>query len=184
MKYDVIIDGNKRSVEFTRPLEVTSRVTAEIDGRKIDCNAVPISPGRYSILLEGRSIEVGVETAGSALLIRAGNREFQVEIRDPRALRRGRGGNVELEGRQQITAPMSGKVVRTLVAQGATVEAGQGILVVEAMKMQNEIRSPKSGVVEQFLVKEGQTVNSGGASGDHCLVRIYRMRIKFFWLSF
>jgi biotin carboxyl carrier protein len=161
MKYDVIIDGERRSVEFTRPDEAASRVIAEIDGREIHGDAVVISPGLYSILLGGRSFEVSVETVPTGRLVRAGKREFLLEIRDPRAWRRGRGGGVELEGRQQITAPMSGKVIRALVAQGQTVESGQGILVVEAMKMQNEIRSPKSGLVEQLLVKEGQTVNSG-----------------------
>jgi biotin carboxyl carrier protein len=56
---------------------------------------------------------------------------------------------------------MPGKVVRVLVKQGAAVEAGQGLLVVEAMKMQNEIRSPKSGKIEKLLVVENQTVNAG-----------------------
>jgi biotin carboxyl carrier protein len=56
---------------------------------------------------------------------------------------------------------MPGKVVRVLAAVGDAVEAGQGLLVVEAMKMQNEIRSPKSGKVERLLVKEGQAVNAG-----------------------
>jgi biotin carboxyl carrier protein len=67
---------------------------------------------------------------------------------------------VEAEGRQQITAPMAGKVVRLLVKSGEKVEVGQGLLVVEAMKMQNEIRSTKSGTVERLLVQEGQTVNA------------------------
>ena len=83
-----------------------------------------------------------------------------MEIADPRAWRRGRGGSIELEGRQQVAAPMPGKIVRVLVAPGQQVEAGQGLLVIEAMKMQNEIRSPKSGTVEK-LVREGQTVNAG-----------------------
>ena len=56
---------------------------------------------------------------------------------------------------------MSGKVVRLLVKAGDRVEAGQGLFVVEAMKMQNEIRSPKSGTVERVLAKEGQAVNAG-----------------------
>ena len=56
---------------------------------------------------------------------------------------------------------MPGRIVRTLVAQGASVEAGQGLLVIEAMKMQNEIRSPKAGTVERLLVREGQAVNAG-----------------------
>jgi biotin carboxyl carrier protein len=66
-----------------------------------------------------------------------------------------------VEGRQEILAPMPGKVIRVLAAVGDAVEAGQGLLVVEAMKMQNEIRSPKSGKVERLLVKEGQNVNAG-----------------------
>jgi len=61
----------------------------------------------------------------------------------------------------QILAPMPGKIIRVLVQAGEKVEAGQGLLVVEAMKMQNEIRSPKSGTVERLLVKEGQPVNAG-----------------------
>src|SRR5258705_4794768 len=65
------------------------------------------------------------------------------------------------EARQQILAPMPGKIIRVLVQAGEKVEAGQGLLVVEAMKMQNEIRSPKSGTVERLLVKEGQPVNAG-----------------------
>jgi biotin carboxyl carrier protein len=83
-----------------------------------------------------------------------------VEIIDPRAWRRGRGGGIELEGRQQLIAPMPGKIVRVLVAKGQQVEAGQGLLVIEAMKMQNELRSPKSGAVEK-VAREGQTVNAG-----------------------
>jgi biotin carboxyl carrier protein len=68
---------------------------------------------------------------------------------------------VEVEGRQEILAPMPGKVVRLLATVGDAVELGQGLLVVEAMKMQNEIRSPKSGKLERLLVKEGQNVNAG-----------------------
>ncbi|HWQ03049.1 MAG TPA: biotin/lipoyl-containing protein, partial [Candidatus Nitrosotenuis sp.] len=72
-----------------------------------------------------------------------------------------RGGALEAEGRQEILAPMPGKVVRVLVKSGDAVEAGHGLLVVEAMKMQNEIKSPKSGKVERVLVSEGQNVNAG-----------------------
>jgi pyruvate carboxylase subunit B len=68
---------------------------------------------------------------------------------------------VQAEGRQQVVAPMPGKVVRVLVSAGEQVEAGQGLLVVEAMKMQNEIRSPKSGTVEKVVASEGQAVNAG-----------------------
>ncbi len=79
---------------------------------------------------------------------------------DPREWR-GRHGTLEVQGRQQVVAPMPGKIVRILVQAGEAVEAGQGLVVVEAMKMQNEIRSPKSGKVEKIVAKEGETVNPG-----------------------
>jgi Acetyl/propionyl-CoA carboxylase, alpha subunit len=60
-----------------------------------------------------------------------------------------------------VRAPMPGKVVRLLVAEGAEVNANQGLLVMEAMKMQNEIKSPKKGVVRKLSVAEGVAVNSG-----------------------
>jgi len=82
-------------------------------------------------------------------------------VADPRAWRGRRHGTVEAEGRQAIAAPMPGKVIRLLVKAGDKVQAGQGVLVVEAMKMQNEVKSPKSGRVERLLAKEGQPVNAG-----------------------
>jgi biotin carboxyl carrier protein len=95
------------------------------------------------------------------LKLQCGPHEFSADIIDSRAWRGRKHGAVEVEGRQEILAPMPGKVVRVLAAVGDTLEAGQGLLVVEAMKMQNEIRSPKSGRVERLLVKEGQNVNAG-----------------------
>src|SRR6266478_3045947 len=90
-----------------------------------------------------------------------GGREYSVDIVDPRSWRRSRGGKIDLAGRQQVSAPMAGKIVRVLIAQGQHVESGQGLLVVEAMKMQNEIRSPKTGTVERLAAREGETVNAG-----------------------
>lgn len=161
MKYEVRIGGMVRRAELARKDAASSRVTAEIDGRRVEADAVEIAPGVYSILIHGRPIEVRVEPAHDGLAIHAAGREFRAEIADPRAWRRGQGGAAALEGRQQVIAPMPGKVVRLLVAAGARIEAGQAIAVVEAMKMQNEIRSPKSGTLERLLVKEGQPVNAG-----------------------
>ncbi len=66
-----------------------------------------------------------------------------------------------ITGPKKLTAPMPGKVVRILVSEGAEIEAGAGILVVEAMKMQNEVKSPKKGIVQKITVREGAAVNSG-----------------------
>ncbi|MGA8223932.1 MAG: biotin/lipoyl-containing protein [Candidatus Acidiferrales bacterium] len=161
MKVEVELGGIAHSVELTR---VDGRLSCLIDGEKLDADAVEVEPGIYSILMGGESFEVRVETRGEpggGLRVVAGNREFLADIRDPRQWRRHRGTAAEAEGRQKVLAPMPGKIVRVMVKAGDTVELKQGLLVVEAMKMQNEIRSPKSGVVERLLVNEGQTVNAG-----------------------
>lgn len=160
MKYQIEINGARRAVEFTLPRNSPDRTAFSIEGRIVEADGFRISPGAYSILIGGRSVEVTVEESVRGLLVRAGGREFQIEVFDPRSWRRGRGAGIELEGRQQLVAPMPGKIVRVLAAAGQRVEAGQGLLVIEAMKMQNEIRSPKSGTVEK-LASEGQTVNAG-----------------------
>ncbi len=160
MKYEIEINGARRTVEFTLPSGHAAGATYSDEGRIVEANAVRISSGAYSILIGGRSIEATVQEGPRGLVVRAAGREFQIEVFDPRSWRRGRGAGIELEGRQQLVAPMPGKIVRVLVAAGQKVEAGQGLLVIEAMKMQNEVRSPKSGTVEK-LASEGQTVNAG-----------------------
>jgi biotin carboxyl carrier protein len=160
MKYEIVINGASRSVEFTLPANGFSRVNFTIDGRPVAACAVPISPAAYSILLDGKSLEVTTEVSTDGLSVRVNGHEFQVQVADPRSWRRARGAGVELEGRQQLVAPMPGKIVRVLATVGQQVSVGEGLLVIEAMKMQNEIRSPKSGTVEK-LAREGQTVNAG-----------------------
>jgi biotin carboxyl carrier protein len=138
-----------------------NRLRVEISSRIIEGDAVEVATGTYSILAGGHSFEVRVEPAHGGLRVHAGSQEYRIEIDDPRAWRRRRGGAAEAEGRQEVVAPMPGKVVRVLAKQGDDVEAGQGLFVVEAMKMQNEIRSPKKGKLERLLVTEGQVVNAG-----------------------
>ncbi|MGB8474653.1 MAG: biotin/lipoyl-containing protein [Candidatus Acidiferrum sp.] len=156
------VDGKKlRTVELERDAD---RWKITLDGRPAEADAVEIAPHTLSLLLEGQSYEVRITQSPDGLLtLQTGLQEFTAEVADPRAWRGRRHGAVEAEGRQQIVAPMPGKVVRLLVKAGDKVEAGQGLLVVEAMKMQNEIRSPKTGTVERLLVKEGQPVNAGEA---------------------
>jgi biotin carboxyl carrier protein len=160
VKREIKMNGALRHVEFAPPGEQSSRVTLTMDGRVIEAEVLRVSESSYSILLGGRPFEVAAEETATGLLLRVNGREFQVQIVDPRSWQRGRGAGVELEGCQQLIAPMSGKLVRVLVAVGDHVDAGQGLLVIEAMKMQNELRSPKSGTVEK-LAAEGRTVNAG-----------------------
>ena len=159
MKLDVHISGRKREVEVARD---GPRFLLRLDGRELAADAVEVATGTYSILLDGQSFEVRVQPEpGGWLHVQTYGEDFPVVVYDPRVWRGKRGGILEAEGRQQVTAPMPGKVVRVLVAAGDKVEAGQGLLVVEAMKMQNEIRAPKSGTVERILVSEGQAVHAG-----------------------
>lgn len=158
MKTEIQIGGKMRHVELERD---GARVRATLDGRALEADALMVAPGVYSILLQGQSFEVRVTPKHDGLHIHSDGQDYIAEVHDPRSLRAHSGGAAAAEGRQQVLAPMPGKVIRTLVQEGEAIEAGQGILVVEAMKMQNEIRSPKSGTVEKLLVKEGQAVNAG-----------------------
>lgn len=158
MKLEIEIAGKTRIVEWSRAGDAWR---CALDGHPLEADAIEISPGNFSILLNGQSFTVHVEEMGETLRVLAGHREFTAAIRDPRQWRRNRGGAALAEGRQNVLASMPGKVVRVLVKAGDVVEAGQGLLVVEAMKMQNEIRSPKSGTLERLMVTEGQAVNAG-----------------------
>jgi len=117
----------------------------------------PSGPGIFSILIEGRSYQATVLAPGT---IQVNDRIFDVEIFDARELR-ARSTAGASQGRQNIAAPMPGKVVRLLIAIGDAVEPGQGLIVVEAMKMQNEMKSPKAGIVVEIETKDGATVAAG-----------------------
>jgi biotin carboxyl carrier protein len=158
VKLQIEIAGKKRRVEL---VEAGGRPIWTLDGQRLEADAAEVSGGIYSILINGKSFEVRVEALGAELRAITGGQEFTVVIQDEREWRRNRGGSVEAEGRQQVLAPMPGKIVRVLVSAGDSVRAGQGLLVVEAMKMQNEIRAPKSGTIDRVRVVEGQTVNAG-----------------------
>jgi biotin carboxyl carrier protein len=163
MKFEIQLTSatgkRKHVVDFERKGGACSVL---LDGQRVDADALQIAPNTVSVMLGGQSFEIHVSRSADGILkLQCGPHEFSAGIVDPRAWRGRKHGAVEVEGRQEILAPMPGKVVRVLVAAGDAVESGQGLLVVEAMKMQNEIRSPKSGKVDRLLVKEGQNVNAG-----------------------
>ena len=136
-----------------------------IDGRLIEGDAVEVEPGIFSVLIDGHAFEVRIEKQANGSRVYVSRSEYLLGVHDPRQWNRNRGAALEADGRQQLLAPMPGKVIRVLAKAGDAVEAGQGLLVVEAMKMQNEIRSPKTGVIERIVVSEGQTVNAGEVLG-------------------
>lgn len=119
-------------------------------------SVVEVEPGLYSVIVDGRSYAVRSEN-GTVWI--DGDR-FDVEVEDPRAPKK-KLGTLAAGGQQTLRAAMPGKVVRLLVNAGDEVVAGQGIVVVEAMKMQNEIKAPVAGKVLSLSVREGTAVAGG-----------------------
>lgn len=159
MKFEIHIGDKRRIVELGREGQ---RWRVHLDGQPVETDVAELAPNIFSILLSGRSHEVRItQGADGRIKLHVANQEFTAEAFDPRAWSGRSHRALEAKGRQEIVAPMPGKIVRVLVKAGDKVEAAQGLLVVEAMKMQNEIRSPKSGVVERIMAREGQPVNAG-----------------------
>jgi biotin carboxyl carrier protein len=157
MTYDITIDGKNYRLELAR---ADSRWSCRLDGRDVEVDAVLARPDVLSLRIANQAYEVKCERVGGELHLWVGSARYSAEIRDPRSLR-SRSRDIEEQGPRKLTAPMPGKVVRVLVSPGTEVEAGAGVLVVEAMKMQNEIKSPKKGTIQKILISEGAAVNAG-----------------------
>lgn len=175
MTYEIVVTGGDgASQTFQVELGAASaasessketRLTCSVNGALVESHldATLLEGGVLSLLVGGKSYEVRRDQIGEQTEIQIGEERYVVEVRDPRSLRARRGRRAATDGPKKITAPMPGKVVRILAPEGAKVEAGQGIIVIEAMKMQNELKSPKAGVVKKMMAVEGATVNPGDA---------------------
>jgi len=163
MKFEVHLDSPTGKNTHLVDLEKNgSSYKVSLDGNPVDADVILAAPNAVSVIINGSAFEVHIAPSRDGTYkLQTGPHEFQADVRDPRSWRGKKHGALEAEGRQHILAPMPGKVVRLLVNVGDQVDAGQGLLVVEAMKMQNEIRSPKKGKVERLHATEGQAVNAG-----------------------
>jgi len=156
MKYEVEIHGRELSIDLE---ERNGRVYARVGTRNYDLDVVSPEPGVYTFLADDRVYEADVwEASPNSLRVQIGGQLFSTTIIDRKHRRPA--AEHGTEGRQSLIAPMPGKVVRVLLEAGDDVTAGQGVVVVEAMKMQNEIKSPKTGRVAEIRVAEGATVNA------------------------
>jgi biotin carboxyl carrier protein len=158
MLYDATIDGKSYRLA---PSRKDGQWQCRLDGREVEVDAVLTGHDSLSILMDGKSYEIKRERTASDTNVWVAGSRYSVEVRDPRSLRaRRRKGGGE-DGPRNLVASMPGKIVRVLVSEKTEVEAGQGIVVVEAMKMQNEIKSPKKGIVQRLIAVEGENVNAG-----------------------
>ncbi len=143
MKWRVVVDG--------RDIEIDSKQLGAV---------TQVEPGVFSVLVNGLSFEVRLVETPSGSTAEAGGRRFTVEVHDPRDMSRSSRAAIG-SGRQNIAAPMPGKVIRVLVSAGDSVDVGQGLVVVEAMKMQNEMKATHPGRVTEVRASAGQTVGAG-----------------------
>jgi biotin carboxyl carrier protein len=161
MKLRATIDDESFDVELEKS---DGQVTAFVNGRQYDIEMSRPEPGILQIKNEGRIYEARVEqdigiSGPHSVTIK--NNEFVVHIADPKRLRGIARAGSSADGIAEIRTAMHGKVVRILLDAGSEVGEGDAVLIIEAMKMQNELRSPKAGVVKEIRVEEGMTVAAG-----------------------
>ena len=136
------------------------RFDVAIDGTARMVDARPIGSHGWSLVVDGVVREVSVLGRGDAWVVQVGGRTHRLKLLDERAMRSRAKGALG-SGEREVRAAMPGKVVAVLVELGATVTQGQGLLVIEAMKMENEVGSPRAGTVQEIRVKPGQAVEAG-----------------------
>jgi biotin carboxyl carrier protein len=158
MTYDVVVDGKTHQLELTRGDKTWH---CKIDGQDIEVDAALTARDVLSVLVEGKAYEIKRERSlQGELHMVIGSARYAVDVQDPRSLRRRAVAGADA-GPQRLKAPMPGKVIRIMVREKDAVKAGESLLVMEAMKMQNEMKSPKDGKVQKILTAEGSTVNAG-----------------------
>jgi acetyl/propionyl-CoA carboxylase alpha subunit len=161
-RYVALLDGGKREVEIEVEEDGPGRYQVRLGGRLHRVDAFRHDFGTLSLLVDTASHTATFDERGALLRVRVGDTLVPLEIHAERRLRLRRApGTLTVEGRQPVTAPLAGRVLRLLVAPGDRVTRGQPLLVLEALRMENELRSPRDGVVVELQVQPGQDVASG-----------------------
>ena len=139
------------------------RLTVTLDGEPRKLDLVPGDQGLLSLLIDGKAYACDFDVRkGNQVRVFIGQSVFDLEVLDERRARRQLAvGGSGAAGPQSIVAPMPGKIVRVLVKAGQVVKAGEGLIVIEAMKMENELRSARAGTVKEISVREGTAVEGG-----------------------
>jgi len=156
MKLAVKVRDHVHDVVVTRQ---NGHYVVEIDGRRHEVDSHKLENNFYSFVTDGRSYEVSVERDGDTYKVRRGAAQLDVTMSDPG--RQARESLASSSGPEKVVSQMPGKVVRVLVAVGDEVAAGAGLVVVEAMKMENEIATVKGGKVTKIAVAPGEAVEGG-----------------------
>ena len=163
MQYEVEVGGNTKQVVVAR---VGDRFAVTVDGRTYQVDAARIDAHTLSLLVDNmwpgsHEVSIAPDPAGGSLTVRVGSTPVAVTLNGRRRYGRKEDGASSGSGPQRITAPMPGKIVRVLVKAGEAVRARQPLVVVEAMKMENELRAAREGTVAEIHAREGVTVDAG-----------------------
>ncbi len=133
-----------------------------VDGNEFLVDGKQTGQNNYSLIINHRSFEVDVDTSEDEYRVLVDGRSYHIHLVDERRMRLGGfQAGIQLQGRQEVTVPMAGNVIAVLVAEGDRGDKGQGLVIVEAMKMENEIRSPIDAEIKEVRVKTGQSVEAG-----------------------
>ena len=159
MNYDIELQGGKHRLSIERVNGNGYRF--RIDGESCDADAELLEPDILSLLIGGKSHRILFDPRPSGQAVVLDERRIPYRVHDPRSLRSRSGGDDGESGARSIVASMPGRIVRILVAPEDRVEAQQGLIVVEAMKMQNELKAPRAGMVTRVAVIVGATVQAG-----------------------
>jgi biotin carboxyl carrier protein len=157
---EIEIDGRLRRLDLTRNT-TGDRWLGTLDGERIEIDARLIQPGVLSLIVQGHSFRCVLDEGPIETAIHTGGQRFVVSIEDPRSLTAKRRKGGASSGRQVIKAPMPGRIVRLLVQAGDEVAALQGVVVIEAMKMQNELKASRAGKIAEIKTEAGATVRAG-----------------------
>ena len=160
-RYVTRVRGAKDSVPVDIEEMGDGKYLLTLQGHHHTVDARVLEHGAVSLIIDGRSYDVELDESGDEVHVLVGAELLMVDVADERAVRlRVGAAGFSVSGKVVVTAPMPGKVVRVLVAPGAQVTEGQGLVVVEAMKMENELKSPKAGTVVEVFAKEGSAVEA------------------------
>jgi biotin carboxyl carrier protein len=162
MRRELSATVGEAEVEISVEAESEGRFRVKVGDRELEVDAREVRPGTWSLLVDGRSYLVDLEDRKQGLAIAVGGAELRTVMEDARRKRLARAVSRAAGGAagEVIRAPIAGKVVKLLVGVGDAVEAGQGVAVLEAMKMENEIKADRGGQVATIHVEAGKSVET------------------------
>ena len=160
MKYTAILNGEERELEIIRRDAHSYVVSVEGQSHEVDARSCGVD--LMSILIDDHSYDISYSFDGDMVHLNFWNQYFNIEVLDERKMRRRKvRSSLDMSGPEILKTSMPGKVVKVLVGEGDSVASGDGVIIIEAMKMENVIQCRNDGVVRKIAVKAGEAIEGG-----------------------